>query len=998
MQRIQPFVLIASALGLSAISAAPLLAQINTGEPQILSTNQTITPLAPKGARFEPLNPGLASDPSYTVGQAVSTVISPDGKTLLILTSGYNFNYISTGANAGQTDTASSNEFIFVFDISGTVPIQKQAIAVPAAYNGIVFDPSGTEFYVSGGDSDNVHFYKLTAGIWAESGQPFNLGHILGANAATGSSGGLGIATPPEAAGLAISEDGTRLLIADYENDAVSLLVKTDGVWTKGAELDLRPGKAQFFTQSGTPGGEYPFWVVAKGNDAAYVSSVRDREVDLVTELGVIDRIKLPGQPNKMILNKAQTLLFVAQDNSDSVAVIDTNTQQVIAEIPVTAPAAVYANPNGYKGANPNSLALSPDEKTLYVTNGGENAVAVISMNNLGTPVVTGLIPTGFYPNSVSVSADGKTLYVVNGKSANGPNPQYSATEIAATANAANESNQYDFQLTKAGFQTVPVPTAAELSTDTAKVIANDHFGRTLNANQQATMAFLHRNIKHIIYIIKENRTYDQVLGDLPVGNGDPSITQFPEANTPNFHNIALNFVDFDNFYDVSEVSGDGWPWSTSARTTDVIEKEIPVNYGGRGIDNDSEGTNRNLNVGIPTTTARYAADPLTGTDPDLLPGNANVAAPDAAGDSDDDTGQGQGYIWNGALKAGLTVRDYGFFLDLVRYNLTAAPSLNIPEDPNAFADKLQVAFSTNTVLSQYTDPYYRGFDNSFPDYFRFTEWQREFNQYEAAGNLPNLTLLRLMHDHFGNFGTALDGVNTPPLQIADNDYAVGSVIQAVANSKDANDTLIFVIEDDAQDGGDHVDAHRSTAFIVGSYVKQGVVDSTRYNTVDMLVTMEQILGIAPLNLNDANGVPMANAFDTKPAKWTYTAVPSALLAQTSLPIPASAFSASAQAALKQLNLPSHSPAWWTARSKGMDFSVEDHLDSNKFNHLVWLGTMGNKPYPTARSGADLSRNRAEFLRNFHAAQQGGQVSKESKESREKGETSKPAVAINGSR
>src|SRR5579875_644356 len=211
---------------------------------------------------------------------------------------------------------------------------------------------------------------------------------------------------------------------------------------------------------------------------------------------------------------------------------------------------------------------------------------------------------------------------------------------------------------------------------------------------------------------------------------------------------------------------------------------------------------------------------------------------------------------------------------------------MNIPEDPNAYADHLQVAYSTNTVLSQYTDPYYRGFDNSFPDYFRFTEWQREFQGYVNSGNLPNLSFVRLMHDHFGNFATAINGVNTPELQIADNDYAVASVIQAVNNSPYKSNTLIFVIEDDAQDGGDHVDAHRSTAFIVGPYVKKQYVDSTRFNTVNFLATMEQILGIPPLNLNDANAAPMANAFNIdKTADWTYTATPSRYLAQTTLPI-----------------------------------------------------------------------------------------------------------------
>lgn len=942
-----------STAGLCAAVTNAGLAQINTGEPQILSTGQTITPLAPRGATFEPLNPGLADNPGYTVGQAVSTAVSPDARTLLVLTSGYNlFNYTS-GTQAGTPNPTDSTEWIFVFDITNGKAVQKQAIPLTNSYSGVVWSPLGNEFYVSGGNKDNVHIYSRQAGAWAEAaGSPVALGHT-----ATGgvSAGGLGIETPPEAAGIAVSQNGRKLIVADYENDAISTLQKQDGKWTKTAELDLRPGK-DGTGKAGTPGGAYPFWVQIVGNNTAYISSIRDRQIVVVRNNAVIDRIAVPGQPNKMILNREQTLLYVAQDNSNTIAVIDTGNNKVIDEIPVKTPtiAGSTDTPN-YLGANPNSLALSPDESTLYVTAGGLNAVAVVKLRGSGSSSFEGLIPTGFYPNSVSLNADGTMLYVVNGKSATGPNPLYCDDSQSSKCDA---SNQYIWQLTKAGFQTLPVPTTAELSNLTRKVLTNDHLnGLHLTAAQQATMSFLHNNIKHVIYIIKENRTYDQVLGDLEIGNGDPTLTQFPQANTPNFHKIARDFVDFDNFFDVSDVSGDGWPWSTSARSTDVIEKEIPVNYAGRGLDNDSEGTNRNLNVGIPNTTQRVAADPLTPADPGLLPGNANVAAPDS-----DDGEQGQGYLWNGALKAGLTIRDYGMFLDLDRYNLTVVPALNIPEDPNAFADKLQVAYSTNTALSPYTDPYFRGFDNSFPDYFRFTEWNREFSGYVQGGNLPNLSLVRLMHDHFGNFGTALNGVNTPELQIADNDFAVGSVIQAVANSPYKNNTLIFVIEDDAQDGGDHVDAHRSTGFIVGPFVKHNYVDSTRYNTVNMLATMEQVLGIAPLNLNDANAIPMANAFDTsKPANWTYTATPSRYLAQTTLPLD---FSKTASVGAWH---PLHNASWWAAMTKGMDFSVEDHLDSATFNRVVWQGVMGDQLYPNTRNGADLRTNRSAVLARYHA-------------------------------
>ena len=920
-------------------SSLPSNAQLNTGSPQVLSTGQTITPLAPRESRYEQLNPGVVSDPGYTVGQAVTTLVSPDHKTLLVLTSGYNLESFTQGANAGKANPAASSEWIFVFDITGKNPVQTQALPIANTYSGIVFNPNGKEFYVTGGVDDLLHTYTSASGKWAEIGTGVTLHHTAG----------IGLLTKPEAAGVGVTAQGDRLVIANYENDTISVLYRAKGGWTKTAEVDLRPGIADPANATGVPGGEFPYWVTVKGNDTAYISSVRDREIVVVNNLqsstpSIVTRIKLPGQPNKMVLTADGSKLYVAQDNSDSVAVINTASNTVEDEIAVTAPLAVYPNKKGFRGANPNGLTLSPDEKTLYVTNAGENAVAVVSLIGVaGNSQVTGLIPTGWYPNSVSTIGDGAFIYIVNGKSAAGPNPLNCESAASTKVEGCGLGNQYIFQLTKAGFQSLPTPTSAELSGLTNRVAINNHWSRELTDQQRETMAALRHNIKNVIYFIKENRTYDQVLGDLEVGNGDPSLTQFPEANTPNFHAIARNFVDFDNFYDTSDVSGDGWPWSTSARSTDVIEKEIPPNYAGRGLDNDSEGTNRNLNVGYKDTAKRYAANPLDGDDPNVLPGNGNVAAPDA----EDDKGQGEGYLWNSALRAGLTVRDYGFFLDISRYNLPAPyTSLSIPELPNPYASKTQVAYSSNTVLRKHTDKYFRGFDQTFPDYYRFQEWKREFNEYAAKGDLPNLELLRLPHDHFGNFSIALNKVNTPELEIADNDYAVGMVADTIAHSKFKNNTLIFVIEDDAQDGGDHVDAHRSNFYMVGPYVKQGYVDSKRYTTVSVLRTIEDILGIGHLNLNDENAEPMASAF-----------TPSVLLKQTTLPIVYPTSTASA-ATLKPL----HDAQWWAEQTKGMDFSVEDHLDTPKFNRVLWQGTMGDTPYPTVRSGMDLRQNRQQLL------------------------------------
>ena len=935
---------------LITIAIATVLAPASRGQ-LLPNTGQQITPLAPRAARFEPLNPGLSDNPLYTAGQAVTSVVSPDGKTLLVLTSGYNLVRFSSGTMEGMTNPADSTQFVFIYDISQPLPIQKQVIQIPNTYNGIAFDPSGTAFYVGGGVDDVVHAYAFTAGVWAEQkGSPIALGHTAG----------VGLEVSPQAAGVAITQDGTKLVVANYYNDSISILTKSKSGWAVNSELDLRPG-IENPAKSGVPGGEYPLWVVIKGNQTAYVSSIRDREIDVVDIANtpvVMARISVPGEPLKMVLNASQSTLYVAQDVTDSVGVIDTVSNTLVDNIDVTAPAGLLSQWRAnFKGSNTNSLALSRDEKQLYVTNGWMNNLAVVQLGSAPKQSkVIGLIPTGWYPNSVSFSSDGKFTYVLNGKSPTGPNPGYCHVTNATVSPACLASNEYDLQLIKAGFQSFPTPSASELPGLTKQVAANNHFQYQVCPEDAAKLAFLRKNIHHIIYIIKENRTYDQILGDLEVGNGDPNLTEFGEATTPNFHNLARNFVTLDNFYDTSEVSMDGWPWSTAAHATDVVERQVTVEYAGRGLTYDSEGTNRNVNVGIPTLAGRLAANPLTPDDPNVLPGTTDTAAPDAA-----DGEQGAGFLWNGALKAGLTIRNYGFFIDQARYNLPPPyTEYAIPELTDPFASKTQVAYPTSPVLAPYTDIYFRGFDMTFPDYYRFKEWEREFNTKFAKGGLPNLTLLRIPHDHTGNYSTALDGINTPELDQADNDYAVGLVAQTVANSIYKNDTLIFVIEDDAQDGGDHMDAHRSTAYIIGPYVKHHAVVSTAYTTLSMYRTMEDILGIRYSNLNDALAVPMTDVFDKSQKEWTYKAAPSLMLCTTTLPI-------TCPASVKNIPHPTHDAAYWAAVTKGMDFSVEDHVDGAKFNRILWQGLMGSKPYPATPSGLDLRANRAQLLERYRA-------------------------------
>jgi hypothetical protein len=527
----------------------------------------------------------------------------------------------------------------------------------------------------------------------------------------------------------------------------------------------------------------------------------------------------------------------------------------------------------------------------------------------------------------VSFSGDGKSVYVVNGKSPTGPNPGfcYGGYGPPGSPNCM-ATNQYNPQLIKAGFQSFPRPGTAQLTALTAQVATNNRLSSTVSAADAGVMAAVRQGVQHVIYIIKENRTYDQILGDLEIGNGDPDLAHFGQAVTPNLHNLARTFVTLDNFYVTAEVSNDGWPWTTSARAPDVVERQFTVAYAGRGLSLDSEGVNRNVNVAIPTVAERRAANPLTPADPDLLPGQTDVAAPDGPNNQ-----VNTGYLWDAALRANLTVRNYGFFVDTTRYALPSTSKYSLPPERNPASTGTVVAHPASASLAPYTDPFFRGFDNAFPDYYRYTEWAREFD----TQGLPALSLVRFMHDHTGNFDTAIDGVNAPELQVADNDYAVGLLIQKVAGSRYANNTLIFVIEDDAQDGGDHVDSHRSVAFVAGAWVKQGALVSTEYNTIDFVRTIEEVLGLPPMNLNDALAKPMADIFNTTPSPWSFTATPSALLYNTQLPLPP-------KRAGLVVPKPTHDAKYWARVTKGMDFTSEDRFDFAAYNRILWKGLMGN--------------------------------------------------------
>jgi DNA-binding beta-propeller fold protein YncE len=971
-------IVVAVSLAACAGSGAAASSEVKGQE---LPTGMSITPLAAKGMTFQTLNPGLATLPDFLADMAVTTALSPDGQTLLVLTSG--FNQI-LDAN-GNVDPATSNEYVFVYGTATGQPRLLQVIQIQTnAFDGLVWRPDGKEFFVSGGPDDLVHAFKGKGGKWTEetsiplnhNGLGLGLGGIL-----------------PVTAGMDVTSDGKHLLVANYENDSVSAIDLTTRAVE--AETDLRPGKIDP-AESGTPGGTYPYWVVVKGKETAYVSSQRDREVivlDLrsLPELKVNERIKLPGQPNKMILDRAGQRLFVAQDNTDSVAIINTLHNEVEDEIDTIAPRHVFRNEKKLKGAGPNSLALSPDERWLYVTNGGTNSVAAVRLREKDDdgrdaykPHTVGLIPTAWYPNAVAVSHDGAMLYVVNGKSMPGANPKACIDSAAVTTDYGDYScanaNQYIYQIMHAGLAAIPTPGTEELERLTRLAAKNNHFTEEdrdgvdddaaneglETARDKEMMEFLKKRIHHVLFVVKENKTYDQVLGDLEKGNGDPTLVSLPEVLSPNHHQLARQFVTLDNTYCSGEVSGDGWNWSTAARVTEMEQKTIQLDYtyATRAPIYDFDGTNRNIKVGLPTLAQRIAANPDTPNDPDLVAGTRDVAEHDG-----EDGELSAGYIWDAALRASKTVRNYGFeYIDENHYFVDPSDPAYIPVLREPYKTKTIVSWATKPSLQANTDPYYRGWDMAIADFWLEKEWEREFDDYAAKDAMPNLELIALPHDHFGDTGPgggAIDGVDTIETQMADNDYALGKLVEKVANSKYKHDTLIFVIEDDAQDGPDHVDAHRTIAYVVGPYVKQGAVVSTRYSTVNMLRTIEDLLGLKPLGLNDGLQRPMTDVFTKQDLMWSYKPLVPDVLRTTQLPLPAATATNRVAQTPRVLAFArrAHDADYWGERMKGLDFTRSDHADTNRLNHVLWTGLKGEGvAYPTVRSGRNLRVNRRRVL------------------------------------
>jgi YVTN family beta-propeller protein len=703
--------------------------------------------------------------------------------------------------------------------------------------------------------------------------------------------------------GLAWHPDGKRLYSSGAGGSTVDELTFADGTLTRGSSFRLAQPSPESFVGgvAVAPDGGRLFAVqvlgqtlsaidLARGGVAATVALPAEPYTCLVSRDGRTLFVSLWGgakvllfdaatlqprgeiavgeHPNAMVLSRDGARLFVACANTNAVWVVDLQAGVAREQI------GIALHPGAPPGSTPNALDLSADGNTLLVANADNNSVAVVDVAHPGRSEVEGFIPTGWYPTAVRFSADGRRLFVLSGKglapAANPRGPQPGVTDTPG---------QYIGGMLTGAFSVLDVPDAKALAAHTKKVYALTPYADATRLTPKGAprdspvpaRVGASSPIKHVFYVVRENRTYDQVFGDLEKGNGDPNLTLFGEEVTPNAHALAREFVLFDNFYVDAEVSYDGHSFSTAAYATDFTEKVWPMNYGRRGAKYLSEGGGENRNA------------------------YGNITAP------------AQGYIWDACKRAGVSVRSYGEFA--VRYAEARA------HDTGRDTGQGDVTASV-PGLTGLVHPSYPPWDMSVPDNRRIDVWLEEFRRFEKEGGLPRLSILRLGNDHTA--GTR-PGYPTPRAMVAENDLALGRMVEAVTQSRFWKDSAIFVLEDDAQNGPDHVDAHRSIALVISPYARRGALDSTLYTTSGVLRTIELILGLPPLSQYDAAATPMYGAFQPRPVLTPFT-------------------KREARVPLDELNAPNAPGA---AASLAMNLEEADQAPDLELNEIIWKAVRG---------------------------------------------------------
>ncbi len=651
--------------------------------------------------------------------------------------------------------------------------------------------------------------------------------------------------------GIALSPDGSRLYAVHVMGLALSLIDVRSGRTRASVDLPAEP-----YTCLVSPDGRL-----------LYVSLWGGSKVLMFDGLTLQPRgeIVVGEHPNAMAFSKDGARLFVACANTNAVWVADLAAGKAVEQIST----ALY--PGAPPGSTPNSLGVSPDGKRLLAANADNNSVALINIEQPAQSRVEGFIPTGWYPTGAIFSQDGSQIFILSGKGlSSAPNPR------AGHPGVPGADGQYIAALIQGTLSIVPTPGPSELQAYTKTVYALSPYSDAIRLNPAAAPAAspVPRKvgdpspIRHVFYVIRENRTYDQVFGDIERGNGDPNLCLFGDNVTPNAHALAREFVLLDGFFVDAEVSYDGHAFSTGAYATDYVEKMWPTNYGNRGGRYQSEGGGQMRNA------------------------YGNVTAPL------------NGYIWDACTRAGISVRSYGEF------------AMRGPEPEGEHDTGIGEVVATVPGLKGLVHPDYPPYDLKIPDNRRVDVWLREFRQFEQTGKLPRLNIIRLGNDHTA--GTS-PGYPTPRAMVAENDVALGRIVEAISNSPYWKESAIFVLEDDAQSGPDHVDAHRSPALVISPYSRRAAVDSTLYTTSGMLRTMELILGLPPMSQYDAAATPMYRAFQPLPALTPYRLRP-------------------ARIDLEEKNLET---AWGAAASAKMDLAEADRTPEQELNEIVWKSVKG---------------------------------------------------------
>jgi DNA-binding beta-propeller fold protein YncE len=746
----------------------------------------------------------------------VNIAVHPDGRWLAILHAGYGVHEV------------------VIVDVGSARNKITCRVSIDQTFYGLAFSPDGKTLYASGGEFEVVHAYDFEGGLLFHHRE-------------------IPVVPPKEkfvVGGLATDSSGKTLCIAGPWGDAIRLLP---------LDAPSEGTTIRFEKES------YPYTCLFdRSGKQVFVSLWNKSALAIIdpNEKKIVGTWATENHPTEMVQSPDGKTLFVACANSTKVSVIDTESGQCRETIVCS----LY--PQAPAGNTPNSLCLTPDGQLLFVANADANNLAVSNVATPGETKALGFIPTGWYPTSVRYNPSDKKVYIANGKGVmSRANPQGPDPLLHANATIRD----YIGGLFRGTLSVLPIPTPNKMADYSQQAYACS----PLRADLSPTATPSENNsiprkvgesspIKHCIYIIKENRTYDQVFGDIAEGNGDPNLCLMGEKITPNHHKLVREFVLLDNFYCDGEVSADGHQWSMGAYATDFVEKTWPLSY--------RKSPTKKLDI--------YVSE-----------GNFDAVARPAGG-----------YIWDRCAQAGVSYRNYG---EWIENGKTA-------KDPGRAKVK---------TLEGHFDPYFRGFDLDYPDQKRADRFIEELRRFEKDGDMPQLQILRLPNDHTA--GTRV-GKHTPVALVADNDLALGRVVEAVSHSKFWKDTAIFVVEDDAQNGPDHVDAHRTVALVISPFTKHQV-DSSLYSTTSMLRTMELILGLEPMSQFDAAARPMYNSFQATPDFRAFDHVPARV----------------------DLNEKNQRTAWGADRSEKFDLTREDAVDDLILNEVIWKSIRGpDSPMP----------------------------------------------------